>query len=219
MHLISHDHHVRNRHRDPADRIGDDLPLALLASHDPAHHALGRAGPAAAEQRHEVHRRENHPTGDDLLAATHQADAGHDMELARRGPACDVGDVAAPTGRDFLKGVVNAGRQSHDRSSSHEPRTGRTHTACSPCRGRHGLSDRAQRHERRRGAFGQSDWCTDRPVMLLVEGCSPQGCTLTLASIRSKGADRLKLWIITNKRMSDSPAAGSWSTLALLSEG
>ena len=61
--------------------------------------------------------------------------------------------------------------------------------------GRHGLSDRAQRHERRRGAFGQCDWCSDRPVMLLVEGCSPQGCTLTRASIRSKGVGHTTLWI------------------------
>ena len=59
-----------------------------------------------------------------------------------------------------------------------------------------GSRDRAQRHERRRGAFGQSDWCSDRPVMLLVEGCSPQGCTLTRASIRSKGVASTMLWII-----------------------
>lgn len=57
-----------------------------------------------------------------------------------------------------------------------------------------GSRDRAQRHERRRGAFGQSDGCSDRPVMLLVEGCSPQECTVPRASIRGKGVVRNFAW-------------------------
>jgi hypothetical protein len=45
-----------------------------------------------------------HLARDDLVAAADGGDAGQDPEPACIGPPRDIGDVAAPAGRDFVKG-------------------------------------------------------------------------------------------------------------------
>jgi len=59
------------------------------------------------------------------------------------------------------------------------------------------VQNRKNRHERsgRESAFFDLECRMIRPVMLLIEGCSPHACKLHWVTIRSKRGPIRRLWI------------------------